>query len=901
MKSRNFIKGSIAFSLALSMAVTSVSVTNIYNASAAAKIKLSKSKLSITKGDTATLRVKNAKKKVKWSVNKKKIVKITKKSGKKKEQVVIKGVKVGKAVVVAKVGKKKVTCKVTVKKPIDNFKKAAVDTYDSKCILLTLKKADSKLKEADLTVTTKSQKAGKYHNQITVKKLVKASAKQYRVYLSRGVENGSYVNIKSGISTADAQRKSALYVDKEKQLINENLKKGSACNIVLSDYVNQAIGNVRFSLKKGQSLPEGLSLDSKFTNIQGIPTAVGSKTVTFVAKDELGRKVELKVNFNVFDETAVVAESQSLEYNWTQKDTDDAVAYNAYNASALDSQKKYYKDIEINPVGGSGVYNFTLDAGDCPEARLSTDQFTDDAAKTKTQRNGTSTTLRLPYSITEGKHTFNVTITDAVDTTRTTTATITVNIVKTYQASGAVKSSNGNKVTSGKVYFIPKGAKSLSEAYSTTIQDVESSNDASVTNYSVAVPDGTYTVKVDNDVMYEMANTIKVKGGNKVAQVTVPEKFYAVSGKATYSDANNQLKNETLYFELVGDKYEHADKSTAAFYTTTDKYGAFAVSLPSNSYAVYFKDEKGKDKYFAGSLVVKDKDQVVTLKSSVERFKVEGIAYNGTAKDATSQVMDVFAGTDLYFYNSIGKAKKVTTDEMGAYTIFLEGGNTYVVRAEVEKGVLRTIGTVSVDKQNATGVNIIYSATKDTVAAAAVEYPIAKLGTELKAVSNGCNDLVWKISPTEAGAYTIDASTALGCGGAVYVFDENLHLVGSGKIDGDNITSAATPEVTATPVITVAPTIIPTRTPCYYEGEVEEKHTVNVTLEAGKMYFVQVIPYAKSTSDQGQGDVAVTIKKYVAPVRYTFEPVRTYPALGDDDENNYATSSPSPSPTPYED
>ena len=82
-------------------------------ADAAAKMSLSKKKITITQGEKVTLKVKKAAKKVKWSVTKgKKVIKLSKK---KKASVVITGKKAGKAVVMAKAGKKKLTCKVTVK------------------------------------------------------------------------------------------------------------------------------------------------------------------------------------------------------------------------------------------------------------------------------------------------------------------------------------------------------------------------------------------------------------------------------------------------------------------------------------------------------------------------------------------------------------------------------------------------------------------------------------------------------------------------------------------------------------------------------------------------------------------------------------------------------------------
>ena len=85
----------------------------------AAKVKINKKKATVYVGKTVQLKVTRTKKKVKWSSSNKKIAKVTKK-GK------VKGIKVGKAVITAKVGTKKYKCKVTIKKqpiksPIEVF------------------------------------------------------------------------------------------------------------------------------------------------------------------------------------------------------------------------------------------------------------------------------------------------------------------------------------------------------------------------------------------------------------------------------------------------------------------------------------------------------------------------------------------------------------------------------------------------------------------------------------------------------------------------------------------------------------------------------------------------------------------------------------------------------------
>ena len=105
------VRGTVAFLLVF---VLSFSVIPQNVLAAKKKVKLSKKSVTVTVGKTVKVKLKNNKKKVKWTVTSgKKNVKLSKK---KKTSVTIHGKKVGKAKVQAKVGKKKFVCKVTVKK-----------------------------------------------------------------------------------------------------------------------------------------------------------------------------------------------------------------------------------------------------------------------------------------------------------------------------------------------------------------------------------------------------------------------------------------------------------------------------------------------------------------------------------------------------------------------------------------------------------------------------------------------------------------------------------------------------------------------------------------------------------------------------------------------------------------
>ena len=107
---RKICKQTFAWVLALMMIFSVFPATQV---NAATKPKLSKTKITMTVGQSKKLKVKGISKKrakrIKWKSSKKKVVTVTK-TGK------IKARKAGKAVITAKVGKKKLKCKVTVKK-----------------------------------------------------------------------------------------------------------------------------------------------------------------------------------------------------------------------------------------------------------------------------------------------------------------------------------------------------------------------------------------------------------------------------------------------------------------------------------------------------------------------------------------------------------------------------------------------------------------------------------------------------------------------------------------------------------------------------------------------------------------------------------------------------------------
>lgn len=99
---------------------------------AAAKPKISKKKATIIKGKSIRLKVKNRNgKKVRWSSTKRKVATV------KKGKVVAK--KKGKATIIAKVGKKKLRCRVTVKNPTTRLNKTRITLTLGQTYKLTAK------------------------------------------------------------------------------------------------------------------------------------------------------------------------------------------------------------------------------------------------------------------------------------------------------------------------------------------------------------------------------------------------------------------------------------------------------------------------------------------------------------------------------------------------------------------------------------------------------------------------------------------------------------------------------------------------------------------------------------------------------------------------------------------
>ena len=273
----------LAIASPLSGLSTPSPLSTTITAEAAATPKISKTKLSVNVGKKYTLKMKNTKKKVKWSSSKKSVATVNSKG-------VVTAKKKGTATITAKVGGKKYTCKVTVKQPVKSVK---------------LNKKSATLKKKGGTVTLKATISPKTANNKDI--TWKSSNKKVAT-----VKNGKVTAVGNGTCTItatakDGSKKKAtckitvkIAKVKVKKLtmypippIVELTRRGETCQLMAvaspANATNQAVSWKSSNTKVAK------------VNSSGKVTAVGNGTCTITAttKDGSNKKATCKVMVNI--------------------------------------------------------------------------------------------------------------------------------------------------------------------------------------------------------------------------------------------------------------------------------------------------------------------------------------------------------------------------------------------------------------------------------------------------------------------------------------------------------------------------------------------------------------------------------------------------------------------------
>jgi len=767
MKNNRIIKRFLACGLAVAMTFTAVSIVpatvNAAKKTAkksnkkskkASKKKSSKNTKTLAVGKKLTLKVKKASKKVKWTVNKKNIVKVVKLSGKKKDKATIKGLKQGKAVVTAKVGKKKTKWNINVSLEKPKIKSVSIDKYDDNCVIVELKKKLA-MNVTDFDVFVKDFSDGKFIKEAVIVTMTTEAQKTYRLYLDSGLSNGDYVKVVARGVSKQTQNKEIFHSYGDEEIF---IEVGKEFSFDLDELFDDGIGNELFSLDG--DLLEGLEYNEADESIYGVVTKAGETTINVKAVDEIGRVANAKIVLKAYDENTVVANNGVIDLRIDDAIKKEAGIVSEANKSLPDSEKRYLSSLEITPYGGSEGYTYTLDTPDNAEVCLS---------KNEDGR----TQINIPYSITEGKHVYTITVADAMNAARTCKSTVTVNVVTAYNVTGTIKDERGNELSSGEVLFIPEDANGLDDAAVAMINNGIQGDEPGIAagTYAIALEPGTYTVKVNRgSVLYLVEKKIKVGKADIVSNIVVPARLNTVSGQVAYANEENKISYVELGFVLKELKYEYSNFNA---YTNLD--GNFIASLPDGEYEVFFYDEVGKRQYLDKTIVVNGSDiNVGVLKASITRYLVQGVVYNGTVVKPETGNNPVLDYTEMYFYDENGRMMYVETDEMGIYHIYLEGGDapgkTYKVRAYFA-GAERTLGTITVTNENQTNKSFKYTFESEIAEAKAVE-----VDKKISLVSTGNNDLICKIVVPDDGDYTLNVNNEL-YNLDTYVFDQNGHRV----------------------------------------------------------------------------------------------------------------------------
>lgn len=279
----------LVFSMILSLLLPGLGTMEVQ---AAGKPKLSRKKLTMYVGNTATLKVKHAGGKVTWSSSRKKVASVSKK-GK------IKARKPGKTVITAKVRKKKLTCKVTVKpkKPALNKKSAVLRPGGT--LQLKLQNAKGKIQwkssnKAVATVSKKGKVTAKSQGKATITAVFKKKKYACKIQVQPvEVPKGPTVPTAPAIPTSPPSTRLSISYDQSSFTTWE-------ANVRISGRIahDASLASASYQLfdSEGQIVSQG-PVTPKDAWAVVLQPAVGTNTFTLTVKDVTGRLASASLVF----------------------------------------------------------------------------------------------------------------------------------------------------------------------------------------------------------------------------------------------------------------------------------------------------------------------------------------------------------------------------------------------------------------------------------------------------------------------------------------------------------------------------------------------------------------------------------------------------------------------------
>ncbi len=418
------------------------------------KVKLNKKKITLKVGKTYKLKVKNTRKKVKWSSNKPKVAKVSKK-GK------VTAKKKGTAIITAKVGKKKYKCTVKVKKK--TTKKNDIKTTEtaaptqepqateaSEIGIVSMKymyqgvfsfqlSSAQVLTKDNIKMTYFYELSDRGKNETKVKAIGSQDNKTYYVVFEEPDDKGAYFDVTvSGLKGKGSQQESFCSVPQEvtddsydvvKGEIGENLRA-----YFTYDWGVYSDSNYEVTWVKHPSEAKNVTVESGIKDSEGETIAL-SCDATF---DKVGTYESLVKIYNKAENTTV-----NLHIIWLVGESDELAAYvQPVEMSFAKDAYDYQSAATINVSGGSGKYDYEVISGQ-DNTEINVDKYDggEDYEYVTTGFTGKGNELE------EKTYEAVIKITDEENSKLSTTITWKINTKEKYNITGIVKDAKGNQIS----------------------------------------------------------------------------------------------------------------------------------------------------------------------------------------------------------------------------------------------------------------------------------------------------------------------------------------------------------------------------------------------------------------------------------------------------------------------
>ena len=586
------------------------------------KPKLNKKKLTLTVGQTAKLKVKNTKKKIKWSSSKKSVATITKK-GK------VKAKKAGKTTITAKFGKKKLKCIVTVKakkasttsapkpttKPgtttsgeitVANIISALhIKDYSEMTVTFT---SEQKLGKGAFTIHTKKWKSSNFEYTLAVDRISTVDNVTYTLYLrdSHRFVPGEFVQVTVKDKKGMEHRKETKYVNQEayesEQVLCRSKDKEVDVSIPLDGFGYHEITSI--------DLPKGLcytTCPSKtgnyfYVKISGQPEETGVFEKKIVSVDELGNTCTKTIKWLIGSATELVATCDSSYFVYK-------------NSTYSDGGFPFYV------AGGSGEYTYQ----------------TSDSSVYITEQN--KTVGKNISSTDVGTSEIEIEVTDANDETVKTKFTRVVHVAQAREVATMIRDAKGNYI-SGEVATVKRSKKTDKTPFDDCLKDTWSTSNGQ--NSIWWTLDGVYDLVVNIDGYEYSMDNFEVKEDREL-EWKLP--LYEVTVKEGAEDLSGIIWRDAFGTERgIGENF-YAPEGTYQYYGVTQK------DLTLSYYEI------------AGNVSATEENTVTPAKTKTERAVLGDILLN--------QAVPVKVEDSYYRYY------RFVPEESGTYQFYSETVNEH--------------------------------------------------------------------------------------------------------------------------------------------------------------------------------------------------------------------------------